>query len=203
MCKVKSNILVLNSNYFPLHSETWERVFVKIFSGGYYPLDITYECANDGNVDFSSIQSLLVIKTVDLWLKLPIRSYDEYAQTTNGPVRIPQIVICSDYSKIYYKQVVFPTKTNIYKRDNYTCGYTLKKLSRSELSIDHIRPVSRGGKNTFENMITCDRKLNSWKGDRLPKECGLKLKLKPTKPVNGFNGLIIDDIRPEWESFVK
>ena len=131
---------------------------------------------------------------------MPIRSYDEYIQTTRGPVRIPPVVICANYDKITYNKVQFPTKSNIYKRDNFTCAYTGKKLSKDELSIDHVIPKSKGGVDTWENLVTCDRMLNSRKGSQTLAEAGLKLAYKPYKPKNG---MIFDSFKEEWSAFLK
>ena len=133
-------------------------------------------------------------------MSLPIRPYDEYIQTARGPVRIPQVVICSTFDKIIYNKVQFPTKQNIYKRDNFTCVYTGKKLTKEELSVDHVIPKSRGGKNTWENLVTCSRLLNSQKSNMTVEDVGLKLRYKPFKPTNG---LIFEIYKDEWSSFLK
>ncbi len=198
---IKDNkILVLNKYYFPIAVGELEKTFGNIFSGTVYPLDINYELDEDGNVMFDSIESFTAITDVDEWLSLPIRPYDNFLQTTRGAVRIPQVVITSKFSKIIFNKVQFPTKANIYKRDNYTCVYTGKKLQKHELSIDHVIPTSKGGKNTWENMATCDRQLNSKKSDKLLSECGLKLRYKPYKPDNG---LAFELYKDEWASFLK
>ena len=193
-------ILVLNKFYFPIGVEGVERTFGNIFSGSVIPLDISYEVDIYGETDFSSIEYFTAIKTVEEWLSLPIRPYDEYIQTARGPVRIPQVVICSTFDKIIYNKVQFPTKQNIYKRDNFTCVYTGKKLTKEELSVDHVIPKSRGGKNTWENLVTCSRLLNSQKSNMTVEDVGLKLRYKPFKPTNG---LIFEIYKDEWSSFLK
>ena len=53
--------------------------------------------------------------------------------------------------------------------------------SIKELTIDHVIPVSRGGRNTWENVVTACGLCNS-KGNKLLKEMGVKLKRNPYKP---------------------
>jgi 5-methylcytosine-specific restriction endonuclease McrA len=195
-----TKILILNKFYFPIGVESVERTFGNIFSGSVIPLDIEYEVNTDGEVNFEVIEYFNCIKDAKEWLNLPIRAYDNYIQTIRGPIRIPQVVICSNFDKVIYTKVQFPTKQNIYKRDNYTCGYTGKKLSKEEISIDHIIPRSKGGSNTWENLITCDRMVNLKKGNMSVHEAGLKLRYKPTKPKNG---LIFELFKEEWGSFLK
>ena len=193
-------ILVLNKFYFPIGVEGIEKTFGNIFSGSVVPLDVSYETDDKGDILFENIEYFATVKGADEWIKLPIRPYDEYLQTTRGPIRVPTVVICANYDKIVYNKVQFPTKSNIYKRDNFTCVYTGKKLSKDELSIDHVIPKSKGGNDTWENLVTCDRMLNSKKGSLTLAEAGLKLAYKPYKPKNG---MIFDSFKEEWSAFLK
>ena len=196
---MKQEILKLNSNFYPVGVSNWKSAFVDIVSGAAFPLDVTYDTDENGKIDKNKISSFQVIKTFKEWENLEIRDIDDYVNTSKKSFRLPPIIVCAKFNRILFKHAVFPTKTNIWKRDNYTCQYTGKKLTKEELSIDHILPSSRGGENTWENLVTCDRNLNVWKSDRTPKECGLKLLKKPTKPTNG---MIFSFMRKEWEMFV-
>lgn len=193
-------ILVLNKFYFPIGVEGVEKTFGNIFSGSVIPLDISYEMDESGDTNFENVEYFTTVKGADEWLKMPIRAYDDYLQTARGPVRVPQVVICSNYDKIVYSKVQFPTKQNIYKRDNFTCVYSGRKLSKEELSVDHVVPKSKGGKNNWENLVTCDRQLNSRKSNMTVSEAGLKLRYKPYRPTNG---MIFDVYKDEWNSFLK
>ena len=195
----KRPILRLNANYFPLGTGTWTDVIVNIFSGAALPLDIIYGQKEDGSYDQSVVEGFNVIRNWDEWRQLEIRDCDDYLHTTSGPIRLPSIVVCSKFKRIVYKTIQFPTKHNIYKRDNFTCAYTGKKLAKDELSIDHVLPVSRGGLNTWTNLVCCAKKVNNFKDNRLPNECGLKLLFKPVKPING---MVFDAIREDWGMFV-
>ena len=55
--------------------------------------------------------------------------------------------------------------------------------SKNELTIDHVIPKSRGGKNTWENLVTCCKKCNAKKDNKTPKEAGMKLKVKLYRPT--------------------
>jgi 5-methylcytosine-specific restriction endonuclease McrA len=196
----RQEILKLNASYFPIATANWKDVMVDIVSGVCYPMDINYEFDENGNVDKTKISYMNVVRSFKEWESLPIREFDEYVRSAKNVYRLPPIVVCSKYDKIVHKKVVFPTKANIWRRDNYTCGYTGKILDKNNVSTDHIIPSSRGGENTWENLITCDKTLNTWKGNRTPKECGLKLLWKPTKPKNG---MIFDIYREEWSIFLN
>lgn len=55
----------------------------------------------------------------------------------------------------------------ILKRDHFTCRYCGARAPGVELHVDHVHPVSRGGKNELENLVTACRDCNAGKGARL------------------------------------
>lgn len=87
------------------------------------------------------------------------------------------------YIKLPYSRLManHPTRALIYKRDDYTCGYCGAK---ENLTLDHILPSSKGGEDTWENLVTCCLKCNLKKGDKLLKETNLTLHIKPKAPYN-------------------
>lgn len=78
------------------------------------------------------------------------------------------------------------TNTFLFARDDYTCQYCGRHKhqlrGRQFLTRDHVLPVSRGGDNGWENVVTSCSSCNNRKGGRLPSEAGLKLKTEPTEP---------------------
>ena len=192
-------ILVLNKHYFPISVSSYRNAFSNLATESQYALDVHYELDDNGTVNFESIEHWNIIKSIDEWLELPIRPYDSFIHAVCGPVRLPTVVICSEYAGIMNIKAKFPTKQNIWERDNYTCVYTGEKLNRETLSIDHIIPKSKGGGSTWENLVTCQRILNSNKGSKTLKESKLKLRYKPVKPADGRQ---FDLYKQEWHSFV-
>lgn len=71
-------------------------------------------------------------------------------------------------------------RENIFKRDGYICVYCGAN-NRRHLTIDHIIPQSRGGKNTWENLVTSCKSCNNKKGDMLVEEF-TDVIIKPKKP---------------------
>ena len=78
------------------------------------------------------------------------------------------------------------TNTFLFARDEYSCQYCGKHKKelrgRQFLTRDHIVPLSHGGDNTWENVVTSCSPCNNRKGDRLPREVGLKLLNEPGQP---------------------
>jgi 5-methylcytosine-specific restriction endonuclease McrA len=116
--------------------------------------------------------------------------FDEYIKTPNTKIRIPAVIRLTSYRKIPRKRVVF-SKRNIFIRDNFTCQYCGKRLPPKELTIDHIIPRSKGGRDSWDNVVTSCKSCNNKKGDRTPKQAGLKPLKKPKPPhhiqILGYN----------------
>ena len=71
------------------------------------------------------------------------------------------------------------SRHKIYKRDNHECVYCGTK---QDLSIDHVIPRSRGGDNSWGNLVSCCKKCNSKKGNRTPEEANMKFIKKVEVP---------------------
>lgn len=55
----------------------------------------------------------------------------------------------------------------VFKRDNYTCQYCGKKSPIVILEIDHVIPISEGGQDILENLLTSCFECNRGKGKEL------------------------------------
>ena len=78
-----------------------------------------------------------------------------------------------------YKKIIL-TRRNILKRDGHKCVY----CGRADLplTLDHVIPRSKGGDDSWENLVAACLPCNNRKGDRTPEESHLKLKTKPYAP---------------------
>lgn len=95
-------------------------------------------------------------------------------------VKVPAVLILMRLIRRIYKNRVPLTKKNIMVRDDFKCVYC---GSTYHLSIDHVIPVSKGGKTSFENCVTACRTCNNKKADMLPSECGMTFKKQPHQPT--------------------
>jgi 5-methylcytosine-specific restriction endonuclease McrA len=73
-------------------------------------------------------------------------------------------------------------RKNIIWRDQNTCQYCAKSFPSEKLTIDHIVPKSRGGKNSWTNLVAACKKCNQKKGCRTPSECDMIPIRVPAKP---------------------
>lgn len=74
------------------------------------------------------------------------------------------------------------SRLNIYARDGFTCQYDGRQYPTEDLTFDHVQPRSRGGRTSWENIVTCCVDCNATKADRTPAEAGMKLLRVPRKP---------------------
>jgi len=57
-------------------------------------------------------------------------------------------------------------RLKIFERDNFQCHYCNKLLTRFSATLDHIQPVSKGGDNSFDNLVTACLHCNSERGNK-------------------------------------
>jgi 5-methylcytosine-specific restriction endonuclease McrA len=107
---------------------------------------------------------------------IPIDFYEGYELISAGGdvYQLPRTVVLKKYVKLP-DRMYRPNRRNIFLRDNYSCAYCKKQLNTEELSIDHILPKSRGGKDTWDNLVTACKTCNCAKGDRTPEEAGMEI----------------------------
>jgi 5-methylcytosine-specific restriction endonuclease McrA len=94
---------------------------------------------------------------------------------------LPLVIRLRHYINIPHKAVPL-TRKNLMHRDKHTCQYCGK--GGGDLTIDHIMPKSRGGRDEWENVVVACLRCNVGKGNRTPEEAGLKMRTKPMRPIN-------------------
>lgn len=70
----------------------------------------------------------------------------------------------------------------LFRRDAFLCLYCGERFPASSLSRDHVTPVSRGGSDTWTNVVTACKRCNHHKGGRTPEEAGMTLLAIPFTP---------------------
>lgn len=108
-----------------------------------------------------------------------VKESGDFLRSVSDRFPIPRIIrLLSKLVRQVTPRVTY-TRKNIHIRDNYTCQYC---GSTSTLTLDHVMPVSRGGKSSWENVVTACYPCNSRKGSRTPEEANMKLAVSPKKP---------------------
>lgn len=115
--------------------------------------------------------------------KVQVLAYSDNTVTTaeGRVIKIPTVMKLIKLIRTLYRSRVPFSKRNILVRDGHACGYC--GCRQSKLTVDHILPKSRGGKDTFENCVACCRECNNRKGSKTPREAGMVLRVKPYQPT--------------------
>ena len=103
--------------------------------------------------------------------------YDDW--TVHSPsweTRVPAVIMLKDY--VRQKTRVRFSKSNVYLRDQYLSLYCSCGVNRKTATMDHVLPLSKGGKTNWENIVTACQTCNGKKADRLL----MKPNYKPYKP---------------------
>ncbi|MDK1021770.1 MAG: HNH endonuclease [Candidatus Hydrogenedentes bacterium] len=118
----------------------------------------------------------------DDWCELSkLRSEGRFLHTPSLRVRIPEVILLNGFNGFFHKEVRF-SRRNIFERDKNTCQYCGAKFAKSDLTIDHVVPRSKGGYDSWGNLVLACVKCNVRKGNRTPKESGMPLIRRPVKP---------------------
>ena len=110
---------------------------------------------------------------------------------------MPSIIRLYRYVNLPYKGVML-SRQNIFKRDGGKCQYC---GVTTDLTLDHVIPRSKGGRSTWDNLVTACKSCNSKKGDYTPEEAGMPLARQPFKPsfimfLRDFSGPIEENWKP-------
>jgi 5-methylcytosine-specific restriction endonuclease McrA len=92
---------------------------------------------------------------------------------------VPSVVRLRYYVRVPYQRTAPLSRRAVFARDSGKCQY----CGRSAESIDHVVPRSKGGPHSWENVVACCRRCNTYKGDRLLRDCALALLNTPTAPT--------------------
>jgi 5-methylcytosine-specific restriction endonuclease McrA len=181
-------VLALNRYFQPVQVTTVKRGFVLLYGGAAQAIDEEGEA-----YDF------------DAWRRLPLRSDDDALPIVGGKLRVPRVVHLHRYDRTP-RVTVRLTRRNLMFRDAHQCQYCGKRPTLRELNIDHVVPRSRGGNDSWENLVTACRVCNLRKGWKTPEEANMRLARNPFRPKWTTTAQILLGAGwrfKEWEAFLK
>lgn len=117
---------------------------------------------------------------------------------------VPKIVVLSMYERVPRLEVRF-SRRNVFLRDKFTCQYCTKVFPESQLNLDHVTPRDKGGRTSWDNIVTSCFRCNTRKANKLPHEVGMHPRNKPFaprwRPLFGLqeNGLADES----WGQFIR
>ena len=117
------------------------------------------------------------IKAVFLERVNIVAEYERAVRSPSLEMKLPSVVSL----KTFVKPATQPafTRFNVFLRDKFSCQYC---GSRDDLTFDHLLPRSRGGRTTWENIVTACARCNLQKGGRTPHEAHMHPRHRPRRP---------------------
>ncbi|WP_051935480.1 HNH endonuclease [Deinococcus sp. YIM 77859] len=115
-------------------------------------------------------------------------------------LRVPSVIRLKRYVRRPRVHPVPFNRRNVLRRDTFACQYC---GAEADLTLDHVVPRSRGGRHTWENVVTACRACNQRKGNRTPDEAGMPLRSRPRAPTFGVyaHGQFAH-WQPEWARYI-
>jgi 5-methylcytosine-specific restriction endonuclease McrA len=181
-------VLLLNRFFAPVSVTTARRALVLLYGGVGHAVDV----AGD-TYDFTD------------WRGQPVGRADDALPIVGGALRVPRVLHLLRYERTP-RAAVRLTRSNLMLRDEYQCQYCARRPGHRELNVDHVMPRSRGGEDSWDNLVVSCRTCNLKKGRRTPAEAGMKLLNEPKRPRWSTAKQILLVMREpfeEWQPFLK
>lgn len=171
-----SSVLLLNASYEPLDI---------------IPIKRAISLMLRGRVEAACSESIEMHSASDTW-------------------QIPTVIRLRYYVNVPRRGVSW-SRQAVLRRDRYTCAYCGavlgdrrhgKTLTKYDFTVDHVLPVSRGGKNTWGNTVCACGPCNHRKAARLPHEASMKLLWEPKTPRARYI-VASGDIPATWKTYLE
>ncbi len=108
-----------------------------------------------------------------------VSEYDRFVRSPSFEMRLPSVVSLRDY--VHQDRPPAFTRFNVFLRDGFACQYC---RATYDLTFDHVVPRSRGGRTTWENIVTACAPCNLRKGGRTPREARMHIRRHPFRPTS-------------------
>ena len=95
-----------------------------------------------------------------------LSEYEHKIRSPSFEMRLPSVIALKEFV-LQSRRPAF-TRFNVFLRDRFSCQYCAQQFRPEALTFDHLIPKSRGGKTTWENVVTACSKCNLRKGNLLP-----------------------------------
>jgi 5-methylcytosine-specific restriction endonuclease McrA len=111
-----------------------------------------------------------------------LSEYDREVHSPSFAMKLPSVIALKTYIPLTRRPAF--TRFNVFLRDRFVCQYCGGPRPAPDLTFDHVVPRSRGGRTTWDNVVTACTDCNLRKGNKLPVESGLHPRRRPLEPSN-------------------
>jgi 5-methylcytosine-specific restriction endonuclease McrA len=139
------------------------------------------------NASFEPLQIVTWQRAIQLLFQGKVEVIEESQEEVRSvrmTIRIPAVLRLLEYIPLKKrKQIVRFSRTNVFIRDKHRCQYCGQTFAKTQLTLDHVKPVVQGGTKNWENIVSACKPCNQRKGGRTPQQAKMKLKRKPFRPM--------------------
>lgn len=139
-----------------------------------------------------------------------IEESGNFLRTVRDKFAVPSVIALRHYINVPRRQAPWSRK-GVLMRDKYRCIYCGVRpgdlrygqiLGKGDMTVDHILPRSKGGKDTWTNTACACPRCNHRKGDKLPHEAGMKLRWEPRRPRTSYVILEFGTENETWKRYI-
>ena len=186
-----SDVLVLNKKFYAIHITTWQKAFSLLYIDHASVVDEEYKTYSFS--DWKDVSQHIAGHP------------SGFVHTPSFKIAIPEVILLRFYDELPPMDIKI-TRKNINEHYKYKCCYCGKKKTTSDLNLEHILHVSRGGATDWLNVVISCIPCNLKKAARTPQEAGMKLQVIPGKPDwKGPGSLCFKPglkIKASWQKFI-
>jgi 5-methylcytosine-specific restriction endonuclease McrA len=122
------------------------------------------------------------VKAVFLDRVSVLSEYEKEVRSPSFSMRLPSVIALRDF--IPSARTPAFTRFNVFLRDGFSCQYCEARRVTQELTFDHVIPRARGGRTSWENVVTACGPCNLRKGSKMPRECGMIPRVEARRPTS-------------------
>ncbi|MEM8778494.1 MAG: HNH endonuclease [Cyanobacteria bacterium P01_G01_bin.49] len=138
--------------------------------------------------NYLPITRVTMQRAITLLVTGKAQTLDLFEEKTSWEIRSPSVILqvtphirLTVHSGDRIWKVPPVSRQEVLRRDKHQCQYC---GSRRNLTLDHVIPRSKGGKHSWDNVVTACASCNGRKGDLTPQSAGMSLKTVPKAPMH-------------------
>lgn len=140
-----------------------------------------------------------------------VETTGRFLRTVRSQFPVPSVIALRTYINVPRRNAQWSRK-GVLMRDDYTCIYCgarpndivrNKVLTKSDFTIDHVLPKSRGGKDTWTNTACACYTCNHRKGDHTPEEAGMRMRWEPKTPRTSYLVIEVGAGPDAWRRYIE
>lgn len=162
---LRRRVLVLNAAWVPVGTTTVRAALSLLFT--------TYSDTGEPKSRMLDPRSLSLRGAHEMLGKMT-KEVQDVVRTPTTAIVVPQAIVLSRFAKVPDVRCMPRfSRAAMFARDAYRCAYC---GVAGELTVEHVTPVARGGISSFENCVAACGACNRRKGNRTPREAGMRLR---------------------------